>query len=239
MDLFIDILKEVSIILILAVPPWVIFRKYLKQKVNQIVLFLLFIIYILATLFTQNLLPFLLVFIILIKENKKKDSRFSSLTRPLGRYKFEVILYSLSFRFIITIITIVIGIVIQSYGYKLEAQQITNMFLEAGTLKLIWLSLIAVIFAPVLEEYVFRHIIYRGLCKKVSKPMAAILSSALFMLLHFNLISSLATFALGLINCRFYDKYGYRASVMNHFIFNFLSTAIMIYVKVANVNLGV
>lgn len=239
MDLFIDILKEVSIILILAVPPWIIFRKYLKEKVNQIVLFLLFIIYIVSTLFTQNLLPFLLVFIILIRENRKRENKFSSLTRPLGRNKFEVILYSLSFRFIITIITVFIGIVIQSFGYKLEAQQITNMFFEAGAMQTIWLSLIAVIFAPVLEEYVFRHIIYRGLCKKVSKLMAAILSSALFMLLHFNLISSLATFTLGLINCRFYDKYGYRAAVVNHFIFNLLSTALMIYVKVANVNIGV
>lgn len=239
MDLLVDILKEVSIILILAVPPWIIFRKYLKEKVNQIVLFLLFIIYILSTLFTQNLLPFLLVFIILIKENKKRNNEYSNLNKPLGKNKFEVLLYSLSFRFIITIITIAVGIVMQELGYKLEAQQITNMFLEAGAFQTIWLSLIAIVFAPVLEEYVFRHIIYRGLSKKVSKFMAAVLSSALFMLLHFNLISSLATFTLGLINCRFYDKYGYRAAVLNHFIFNFLSTALMIYIKIANVNLGV
>lgn len=231
----IEILKDLSILIILAIPPWIIFLKYLKKKPNKFILFLLFILYMLATLFAQNLPPFILVIYMLIREGKIRKNE--KLLKPLGNKKFEIILYSLAFKFFITIVTGIFAILLMKFGLTPKAQEVTNLFLDSSWFKIILLSIMTVIFAPIVEEFVFRHIFYNGFRRRTNDLLAAVFSSALFMILHYNLLSSLATFVLGLFNCRIYDKYGYRAAVLNHFIFNLISVMILIALKATNIQM--
>lgn len=65
---------------------------------------------------------------------------------------------------------------------------------------------IVVIIGPVIEEMLFRGICYRELKNIVSVRTAIILSSALFGLVHFNLIQSSYAFILGAFLAYIYEK---------------------------------
>jgi membrane protease YdiL (CAAX protease family) len=236
---YVDILKLVSVVVLIALPPWMVMRKYIKHRVNGVVRFIVFIIYIAATVFTQNFIPFIavLISIYFIKRTRDRDEEIYYL-RPLGDKKLGVVLNSLIFKFIITIINLWFAFFLTSYGVKLQEQEVSKMFLNAGWLKIIILSIMTVIIAPVLEEFVFRHILYRNFAKKIGKIASGALTSGLFTLLHFNLAGSISFFGVGIYNCYLYEKYGYRAAVLNHFIFNLISTVFIIIIKALNLKIA-
>jgi membrane protease YdiL (CAAX protease family) len=124
-------------------------------------------------------------------------------------------------------------------GVDLEGQDIAKMFFNAGWLKIIILAFMTVVIAPILEEFIFRHTLYRNLSKKFGRIAAAIFTSGLFAMLHYNVAGTISFFGVGLYNCYLYDKYGYRASVLNHFVFNFISTFFIILLKIFNINVPV
>jgi membrane protease YdiL (CAAX protease family) len=124
------------------------------------------------------------------------------------------------------------------FHIELESQEIMDMFLKGSWLAIIALTVLTVVIAPVLEEFIFRHILYGGISKKIGKIAAAIISSLLFTLLHYNLAGVVAFFAVGIYNCYLYEKYGYRAAVINHSIFNLSSTAIIILIKALNMSIA-
>lgn len=97
---------------------------------------------------------------------------------------------------------------LQDLGYQvsLEPQALLDLFRfdQPGVLAL--MVFLAVVVAPVVEEFVFRGVIYRYL-KGVSSPrMALIISSILFSLIHSNLAAALPLFLLGMLLCRAYEK---------------------------------
>jgi membrane protease YdiL (CAAX protease family) len=85
-------------------------------------------------------------------------------------------------------------------------------------------------------EFVFRNYLYRIIKKRTGQVLSAIITSTLFAILHFNLAGIVSFFGLGIYNCYLYEKYGYRASVMNHFIFNLISVVFIIIFKALNLN---
>lgn len=72
----------------------------------------------------------------------------------------------------------------------------------------VMITLLAVIVAPLSEELFFRAFLYRSLKTYLSPTLAAILSSLLFAVMHWNWHSSLSLFILGLWLCRSYEKSG-------------------------------
>lgn len=232
---YLDILKTVSIVLLLALPPWFALRKYIRDRLNRWVLILIFIAYIGATIFTQNVIPFIVVIITLyMAKNIRSDEETLYYLRPLDNKRLEVVLYALVFKFIITILNIFYVFILMGFGIKVESQDIFKMFLQAGWVKIILLSVMTVIMAPVLEEFIFRHILYRGFAKKIGSILSAVLTSFLFALLHYNIAGAISFFGVGLYNCYLYEKYGYRASVINHFVFNLISVILIILFKALN-----
>ena len=243
---YMDAFKTVSVLLLLALPPWVVLRGYLKSSINkskaltQLLLVLIFAVYIGGTLFTENLLPFIAVLFIFYFIFKYRDeSEQIYYLRPLGNKKAEVFIYSVIFKFAITFLNLIFVLFLMGAGFKLEGQDVSKMFFNAGWLKIIILSIMTVVIAPVLEEFIFRHTLYRNLSKKFGRIAAALLTSILFAALHFNLAGTISFFGVGLYNCYLYEKYGYRAAVLNHFIFNFVSTFLIILLKVFNINIPV
>ncbi|MDF2673670.1 MAG: family intrarane metalloprotease [Clostridiales bacterium] len=237
---YMDILKSLSVLALLALPPWFVFRKYVKDRINRYLLILMFIIYIGITLFTEQLMPFILViFIFIFMGRFREDNELTYYFRPLKKKKLEILLYSIVFMFLSKLVSAVFVLIInQVFHIELESQEIMDMFLKGSWLAIIALTVLTVVIAPVLEEFIFRHILYGGISKKIGKIAAAIISSLLFTLLHYNLAGVVAFFAVGIYNCYLYEKYGYRAAVINHSIFNLSSTAIIILIKALNMSIA-
>nr|WP_311772231.1 type II CAAX endopeptidase family protein [Listeria booriae] len=62
------------------------------------------------------------------------------------------------------------------------------------------------VLAPILEEIVFRKIIYGGLASRMNIHVAAVISSLFFGLMHMDLAYLLVYFVIGLILCYMYTK---------------------------------
>ena len=60
-------------------------------------------------------------------------------------------------------------------------------------------ALLSCIYAPVIEEVIYRGFILNGLIKKYSSIVALIISSLLFGIMHFNLFQSINAFLIGII----------------------------------------
>ncbi len=88
-----------------------------------------------------------------------------------------------------------------------HAQDLVNVFQDSSHIGTnIALILMAVVLAPISEELLFRMLIYRFLKGRWGARAALILSSLLFAFMHFNILSFLPLFLLGMLLCRAYEK---------------------------------
>ncbi|WDC84482.1 CPBP family intramembrane metalloprotease [Caloramator sp. mosi_1] len=172
-----------------------------------------------------------MVFLILQHEKKKGNIDDNKLLKPLGYKKFEIVLFSFALKFITMLLTAIFAIFLSEIGIEPKPQEIVDMLQRSDLFKLIFMLMSINLFAPYVEEYVFRHIFYRNLSKKYGRIIGILVSSVIFMILHFNVVSSIAIFLLGVVNCVFYEKYGYKAAVLNHFITNFTSSIVLVALK--------
>jgi membrane protease YdiL (CAAX protease family) len=113
-------------------------------------------------------------------------------------------------------------------GIQPEEQQYVSLFREGGPAVVLAITLLAVCVAPVVEELVFRALLYKGLQAKFGTAPAAVVSSALFALVHANAAGMVPFFLLGLVLCRLIDRTGdVRACIAGHALFN-LNTSIQL-----------
>jgi membrane protease YdiL (CAAX protease family) len=69
-------------------------------------------------------------------------------------------------------------------------------------------SVVVVILAPAVEEFIFRGGIYRIFLSTLSRRFATILTSIIFAILHFNLVSLVPLFVLSVMLTREYERFG-------------------------------
>lgn len=100
---------------------------------------------------------------------------------------------------------------LESHGLapKVEPQDLVAIFSEGGFGAVsIGLIFLAVIVAPITEEFIFRAGIYRFMKGRFSARLALVTSSVLFALMHFNIMSFLPLLLLGMLLCRSYERSG-------------------------------
>jgi uncharacterized protein len=228
----IDILQKLLIIVCVAIPPWMSFVKYFKNKINGIIIIFLFLIYFYLTYKIGEIPPFIAAGITIIIIYRKKIEEEIFFFRPLGKKRWEVLLQSAGFKIIMTLINLWFAFVLIGFGIKPVGQEISQVFLSSSWPVIIFLSILTVIVAPILEEFIFRHTLYRQLSKRIGRIGACAITSCLFALLHFNFLGTISFLGVGIYNCYLYDKYGYRAAVANHFVFNSISTLMIIGLKI-------
>ncbi len=109
------------------------------------------------------------------------------------------------------IIPILFGISI-SLIYNITIYNLNNLFhftnaFEPSKLKIIVSIISSGICGPILEEFLFRGIVYNRL-KEFNKPMKAmIITSLLFGIIHFNIIDGVYGFGVSFILIYLYEKY--------------------------------
>ncbi len=111
-----------------------------------------------------------------------------------------------------------------------QTQEIATLIARTeNTGALILLVLLAVVIAPISEEWLFRANIYRFLKGRISPVFAMTVSSLLFALIHFNLKAFLPLFIVGILLCRAYEKSGrLMVPIVFHACFNANTTMILL-----------
>jgi len=95
------------------------------------------------------------------------------------------------------------------------------------------LFFVIVIFAPIVEEYVFRYYLYDKLfLARMPRVFAACLSAAIFTIAHYNLSGIPSFFGLALFCTRMYEKKGYFAAVTAHMVFNLGTVVLLMFVEI-------
>jgi membrane protease YdiL (CAAX protease family) len=170
------------------------------------------------------------------------SSDFLDVSKDYYRYNFNIksfkVLKGLKYAvqtYAVTIsINIIVTLIISLLKLNLEQQEIVTELQKVPLNRFVYMIPIMVIFAPIVEEFTFRWLFYA----KVFKPRlgvygAALLSSILFSLVHFNIRVFPVLIAIGLINCYLVEKKGYWYAVFNHLVFNSISVVAMI---IQNIN---
>ncbi len=169
--------------------------------------------------------PVMFVFTALLVyvRGKRPDAVKSRLDRPVLRsswYLFPLVMVlTFSASFVCDVFSMVLPQMPESIQKALESATGGNF----------WFNLLSVaVLAPVLEEWLCRGLVLRGLLTNGTKPVLAIIVSALFFaIIHGNLWQAVPAFALGSLFGYVYYKTGsLKLTVLMHFTNNFISLVV-------------
>lgn len=242
-------IQDILIFIFLYIPPLILFIRYSKRRGrSSLVLFIMSIFYLVLSVFTQNLLPFILVIINIryirsietITLDKEVGS-FNEASIDYLRYGFNIrnfklsnaVAYSIKTYGVTILINIVIILILSAKNINLKEQEIVSELMNVPLNKFIYMIPVITVFAPIVEEFTFRWFLF----EKIFRPMigvyfSAVVSSVFFAVVHFNLRAFPILISVGLINCYLIDKKGYWYAVFNHFVFNTVSTLYMLVQKI-------
>lgn len=117
--------------------------------------------------------------------------------------------------------------------YIPEQQPVVEIFLkEEGVGFLVYTSIFAAILGPIIEELFFRAFMYRAFRKSIGAFWAVMITSALFAVLHSNIVSFLPIMILGVLLAYLYEKTGTLvAPITVHMVHNLGMVMIVFLVK--------
>lgn len=141
--------------------------------------------------------------------------------------KYSAISYGIT----VIVAAIVLNVFVK-YQVPIKDQEIVSYMAKLPLKKFIYMIPVTVIFAPVVEEFIFRWVLFEKVFKdRVGIYLAAIISSVIFSMVHFNIKSFPAILWIGLFNCFLIHKKGYWYAVTNHAVFNSVSTFVLLFKK--------
>jgi len=227
-------LVYIFVFLIVNTPIYLqLYRVFLKDK-NPFAIISLTALYWFGAIFTENFIPFIAVSLLLYFYHLIRDED-ESYMRDINVWKFDassilnVTVMTLIVKTLLTVVNaIYISILSHFINGEVQPQEVVTDFYESGFLIRFILFFVIVIFAPFVEEYVFRYFLYdKVFLPRMPRGFAAALSAAIFTIAHYNLSGIPTFFGLALFCIRMYEKKGYFAAVTAHMAFN-LSTIILL-----------
>lgn len=116
----------------------------------------------------------------------------------------------------------------------IESYQQNSSMIGAGNVAIAWVA--TVIVAPVLEEIVFRGLIYTRLKQGMAAIAAAVIASLLFALAHGTIIWGIYTFLLSMILIWTFERFqSLTANICFHFFFNLTGMILSSIEEMSNV----
>lgn len=219
--------------LLLNIPIFISLYKYIFKEYNIFIKFSIGIFYWTFAFVTHELVPFIGVILLLFRVHGKEEQDNQIRDINIWHLGFRDALFAaggaLVFKVVISLLNKLYVDILSSYsGLQIEPQEIVGEFAVEDLYYKLLLFCMVVIFAPFVEEYIFRYYIYdRLLLPRMPGLAAAVISSALFTLLHLN-ISGIPTFlGLGLYCTYMYEKKGFYGAVITHVVSN-LVTAVLL-----------
>ena len=143
------------------------------------------------------------------KEQKIQQPKKAAWTK----YLF-LLIFAAAYNIGVSCLSYMIQLAVGDSGY----QNTSALLYSSG----IWVQIIGLgILMPIMEELLFRGIIYKRLREKTPYLRAALSSAILFSLLHNNVTQMVSAFVLGLLLAYIYDKYGsLKAPAFTHMVVN-------------------
>ena len=100
-----------------------------------------------------------------------------------------------------------VSLVSKTIFYEYSEQEIVrNVRISNNSTELLSAFIMIVIIAPIIEEIIFRGLIYRVFKGLLGPFFGAFISSILFSFVHLNLLSFPYLFIFGIILCLYYEK---------------------------------
>jgi len=106
----------------------------------------------------------------------------------------------------------------------------------AGGLPLVLVALLAVVVAPLAEEVIFRGVLFRALADRINLPVGLVLSSAIFAVIHIEVVVSqpfalVGLFTVGLLLALAYHLTGnLMVAILGHAVFNAISLGLTVLI---------
>ncbi|MFA7172847.1 MAG: CPBP family intramembrane glutamic endopeptidase [Kiritimatiellia bacterium] len=123
----------------------------------------------------------------------------------------------------IILITAVVGTVIKELGVEVESQSVVEWLTNPETTVITRIAIVfcAVVVAPVIEEVIFRGILFPSVFKGRGFLFSALLVGCVFSLIHFHAPSFLSILVLNIFFCAGYASTGSLVTpIVMHMIFN-------------------
>jgi membrane protease YdiL (CAAX protease family) len=127
------------------------------------------------------------------------------------------------------------GLLLLAFGIETQGEQIVRVLAELDTP--FWFFLVAVVFAPIVEEIFFRGFLFQGFRERYGWIKAMLLSSTIFAIAHLDPVSLIPTFILGNVLAYVYHRSNsVWPGVILHFLVNAFSSSLA-YFLLQNPNL--
>lgn len=261
MKLLINILIYIIIGVIPLIVFLELYNRYEKKYSKSIFIILAYmgcIILVPSTM--MNFFPFILVILSIgyikkysnisredfcINNNKSNDSSNNkkvdiNIIDDYKKYNFNIkslkffqgIKYSIYTYGTIITVAIIYMYILQQLNIDLKQQEVISEMMNSPLRKFLLIVPSAVIFAPIVEEFVFRWVLFEKiLSKRINIYYSAIISSTIFALVHYNIKAFASILVIAIVNCYLIHKKGYWYAVLNHVIFNSVSTMAILIQK--------
>lgn len=247
-----EILVTMLVLVFMYITPLVVFVNYLRKvNIGNLLKILFTILYILGVVLTanfmDNLFPFILVILsilILHREKRNRDINGEVVNDeqiPYDRFNFsfiksdwiKIIMYSMILYVVNIVISLIFEWIFSKFSIKVTQQEVVNDMQKMSIMGLLKYIPISLIFAPILEEFIFRYVLFERLfTKKLGIYISSVLSSVLFAALHYNLQAFPVLLFLAIENCFLIHKKGYWYSVGNHMLFNSMTVIAIVISKI-------
>lgn len=246
---WVDLVKDLVLIFLLGVPFYLYVYGHFKNKDKRVAGILLgiliFIMHFISSLIptlTVQFIPFLMIVIFVL--NARRQNFRSEIRHPLG-FDYEFVKWNLhlvdvvlgflmgiGMQFVSMIISLSFKGILDSFEIPAPPQPIMQYLFALKGWALVYFIFMAVVMAPVVEEFILRMWLYdRVLKPRMHIKWAMLVSAVVFSILHFNLLAFPSIIIIGLVNCVLYDKKGYWWPVFLHAGFNSVSTFFMLLIK--------
>lgn len=131
---------------------------------------------------------------------------------------------------LVALTSLLSALVLRAAGIDTEQQELVDLLARSDSLLLIvGMAILAVVFAPIIEEIVFRAGVFRYLRTRVPRMVAFLLSAVFFSALHNNLAAFVPLVVFGIILAYVYERTGRLAICMfAHAFFNLHTLVILL-----------
>ncbi len=239
------ILGNLFIIFMLYILPLIFYLRIVVIKRNSKLIKIMVSIgyislYFLLPELYNNILPFVLIIFILVNwvSLKCKNDDYIKYRFSLGDFKIgKALIYVLLVYGFIIMCGLFWLLLLLLFKIPIERQQVITMLSNYDLVSFIITIPFTVIFAPVVEEFVFRYLFYGKFLRSRLKGefgfiISASIVSILFASIHFSISAFASLFVVSFFNCYLIEKEGFWYSVFTHLFVNGVSTVILLLSKI-------
>ncbi|GAA0116901.1 CPBP family intramembrane metalloprotease [Clostridium senegalense] len=182
-----------------------------------------------------NTLPFFAVVLAIMYMKNEHDKDYFKYNFSIENTNFILAFKYALFSYAISIVAALIwDIILKFMGVTTEQQDVVQILSDYTLLKFLISVPSTVIFAPILEEFVFRYLLFEKFLNKFIHPiLSAVITSLIFAFMHFSLSAFLTLFTLSLLTCYFMHNKGFWYSVSIHMMMNLITTTLIFISKLA------